>query len=263
MNSQPMNMASPEVFTNSLGQSFRVQTVLVPIDTNVPSHTITSYSPFQPQSSAQYLPVNTMLADEPVHYFQNDAPSNGRCCDPRATRVALNIFSFLLYLTMFFMRPWHFLSSFTLIGTLCNVGAIFLSLLGMILSIVSCCLQGLCCRSRDDGGQCCTEQKCPCLTATDCYRERSEAAFWNAHWALFLINATLIAIDAFNVAGFFEYSYYYTYNTVAFVFALTGYFWMEALMVIFFAVIVALNCQCCGMTRIGPFYIGSTELKSC
>src|SRR6185312_14045271 len=62
----------------------------------------------------------------------------------RVTRVVLLSFSFILFLAMFIMRPFHFAES-TPLGVLIVLVSLALCFAGMALTIVGSCLQGICC----------------------------------------------------------------------------------------------------------------------
>jgi hypothetical protein len=70
------NDVSSEIVTNSLGQSFRVQTVLVPLDpSELPNLATYTNSPSFPYSSIS-------MPDEPPSYYMDDR-SPKHCCNPR------------------------------------------------------------------------------------------------------------------------------------------------------------------------------------
>jgi hypothetical protein len=99
------------------------------------------------------------------------------------TRLVLLIFSFLIYATMFGMRPVHFYDLSIKIFTPMYAFALLLCLVGMFFTAIASSLQGICCRAREEGGLCCV-QKCMCCRAELAGTPKAEIPFWNIMYAI-------------------------------------------------------------------------------
>lgn len=75
----PVNNPGSEIYTNSMGQSFRIQTVLVPLDPAEVTGTGMSGQPY-----ASLLPSGAILPDDPSLYARSNYDyAMNPCCSPR------------------------------------------------------------------------------------------------------------------------------------------------------------------------------------
>jgi hypothetical protein len=164
----------------------------------------------------------------------------------------------VLLLVMISLRLVATLESTSSFSIFVAVVGVTLSMAAISLSIVAAHLQGLCCRSLDDGGLCCVQCADCCLIGTrsvECFRVRSEKVFWNLLWPLILFICMLAILDLLTIPFAKDHNF-----GVGIVMAAVGYFWMEISILFFLFVIVSMNLKCSGRS-LGPFYFCEAELE--